>query len=265
MLTYEQIQHYRTFGFVILRGFITTSNAEALASELHTALDNAHGHTHPGRWLPAMTTATPMSAALVADDARLWQASQELLGDYTIPCPAAVAHLSGGGAWHYDDGIGVVGVRFSAYPDHDYRTGGCLHLLPLSHTTEAEGLRAYVVSHAGGGLTESAGDFPGFMAQTSPGDVIAFDLHTWHAFRGDCERLLWTVDYVAQPVGPAPDLVHRKSLVRTWLADAGEPPAGDYDHEAWPVWRDWVANPDANENRSTAIIRLKVAGAFDVV
>jgi hypothetical protein len=195
----------------------------------------------------------------------LWQASQELLGDYTIPCPATVAHLRGGGAWHYDDGMGVIGVRFSAYLDRDYGPEGCLHLLPLSHTTDVAGLRAYVVSHGGGGLGESTDDLPGFMAKTSPGDVIAFDVHTWHAFRGDCERLLWTVDYVAQPVGPAPDLAHRKNLVRKWLADASEPPAGDYDHEAWPVWRDWVANPDANQNRATAIIRLTLAGAFEDV
>jgi hypothetical protein len=37
------------------------------------------------------------------------------------------------------------------------------------------------------------------VAATTPGDVIAFDLHTWHASTGGRDRLAWTAVYQRCP------------------------------------------------------------------
>ena len=41
--------------------------------------------------------------------------------------------------------------------------------------------------------------FRGYAAATSPGDVIAFDLHTWHASVGGRDRLAWNAVYLRCP------------------------------------------------------------------
>jgi hypothetical protein len=40
---------------------------------------------------------------------------------------------------------------------------------------------------------------PGYVADTAPGDVIAFDLHTWHGSTGGHDRLAWTIVYQRCP------------------------------------------------------------------
>jgi len=60
--------------------------------------------------------------------------------------------------------------------------------------------------------------------ETSPGDVIAFDLHLFHSSAGGCNRLAWTIEYLPWPGLGDPA---RLASVRARVVDIV-----DYDHEA---------------------------------
>jgi hypothetical protein len=49
------------------------------------------------------------------------------------------------------------------------------------------------------GFSASQESFPGNVAATSTGDVIAFGLHTWHASSGGRDRLAWNAVYLRCP------------------------------------------------------------------
>src|SRR6266851_5923562 len=124
MLTTAQADHFRTFGFTVLPGFVTDCGA-ALRAEVGSAIRDAYAATYDervidgisGHYLPMAARLTPVSASLVCDDPRLIDAAQQLLGGPVIPeCPEWVLYFFEAGR-HTDDGIGVRGVKFAAYFD----------------------------------------------------------------------------------------------------------------------------------------------------
>src|SRR6266851_2616655 len=203
MLTTAQADHFRTFGFTVLPGFVTDCGA-ALRAEAGAAIRDAYIATHDervidgisGHYLPMAARLTPVSASLVCDDPRFIDAAEQLLGGPVIPeCPEGVLYFAEA-SWHDDDGIGVRGVKFAAYFDELNADSGALRLVPGSHhreqNTRLAGYRNRqmpVRSDAEAAAYQAS--IPGYVAATTAGDVIAFDLHTWHASLGGRDRLAW--------------------------------------------------------------------------
>src|SRR6266699_873017 len=140
VLTTAQAEHYRTFGFVVLRGFLADRVA-ALRAETGAAIHDAYAATYDervidgisGHYLPMAARLTPVSTSLVCDDPRFIDAAQQLLGGPVIPeCPEGVLYFAEA-SWHDDDGIGVRGVKFAAYFDKLTAASGALRLVPGSH------------------------------------------------------------------------------------------------------------------------------------
>jgi hypothetical protein len=143
MLTTDQVDHFRTFGFVVLRGYLDDRTG-ALCAEADAAVRDAYTATYhervidgiSGHYLPMASRLTPVSASLVCDDPRFADAAEQLLGDAVIPeCPEGVLYFFEAG-WHTDDGIGVRGVKFAAYFDELDAGTGALRLVPGSHHPE---------------------------------------------------------------------------------------------------------------------------------
>jgi hypothetical protein len=188
MLTTDQVDHFRTFGFTV-------------------------------HYLPMASRLTPVSASLVCDDPRFADAAEQLLGGPVIPeCPEGVLYFAEA-ARHTDDGIGVRGVKFGAY---------------------------------------QAG-FPGYVAATSPGDVIAFDLHTWHASSGGRDRLAWNAVYLH-----APETDDERDRTLRSAHDSFEQAYRGFDSGRYPVWRDWLACAAAHPRRVPVIERMRRAGVLDL-
>src|SRR5437879_2516730 len=112
MLTTDQVDHFRTFGFVVLRGYLA-DRTSALRAEADATLRDAYATIYHERivdgisrhYLPMASRLTPVSASLVCDDPRFSDAAEELLGSPVIPeCPEAVLYFAEAG-WHTDDGI----------------------------------------------------------------------------------------------------------------------------------------------------------------
>ena len=75
MLTYQQILHFRTFGYVTLRGLLSPAEAATLRQEVTSALTGAFGRiaTEPndlggisGDYLPLAVNRAPFSARFTA-------------------------------------------------------------------------------------------------------------------------------------------------------------------------------------------------------
>lgn len=271
MLTTAQVDHFRTFGFTVLRGCLA-DRAAALRAEAGAALRDAYAASYDervidgisGHYLPMASRLTPVSASLVCDDPRLIDAAQQLLGGPVIPeCPEGVLYFAEAG-WHTDDGIGVHGVKFAAYFDELTAANGALRLMPGSHHPEQSArLAAYrdcrmpVRTDAEAAAYQAS--FPGYVAATVPGDVIAFDLHAWHASSGGRDRLAWTAVYQRCPETGA----ERDRTLRS-VHDSFEQAFRGFDTGRYPTWRDWLADAAAHPRRAAVIGRMRQAGVLDL-
>src|SRR5262249_22263987 len=100
---------------------------------------------------------------------------------------------------------------------------------------------------------------PGYVAETSPGDVVAFDLHTWHASVGGHDRLAWTAVYQRCPETEA----ERGRTLRS-MTDSFEQAFRGFDRDRYPVWRDWRAGAKGHSRRGRVIERMRHAGVLEL-
>ena len=130
-------------------------------------------------------------------------------------------------------------------------SNGALRFVPCSQFEEGRpNLRAYQRARYD--------QFPGVIVASSPGDAIAFDLHTFHASSGGRDRLAWTIEYLAVPS----DEAARDKTLR-WVDGSFEQAFRGFDRERYPAWRDWLENPSGDRRRATVIDRLRAAGVLD--
>ena len=232
MLTTGHVDHFRTFGFTVLRGYLA-DRVSALRAEVDTAIRDAYAATCDervidgisGHYLPMASRLTPVSASLACDDPRLIDAAEQLLGGPVIPeCPEGVLYFAEA-SWHTDDGIGVRGVKFAAYFNQLTAGNGALRLVPGSHHPE-QNARLAAYSRRRGLARDDAeaaayqASIPGYIADTSPGDVIAFNLRTWHASTGGRDRLAWTAVYQRCPeTEPERDRTPRQQTTEPGVGD----------------------------------------------
>jgi ectoine hydroxylase-related dioxygenase (phytanoyl-CoA dioxygenase family) len=277
MLATAQADHFTTFGFAVLRGFLADRVAE-LHAEADAAIRDAYAATSEagrgsgrgvidgisGHYLPMAARLTPVSSSLVCDDPRFIDAAEQLLGGPVIPqCPEGVLYFAEAG-WHTDDGIGVRGVKFAAYFDVLTSDNGALRLVPGSHHPELSArLAAYrnrqPPVRSAADVAAYQASIPGYVAATVPGDVVAFDVHTWHASVGGRGRLAWTAVYQRCPETAA----ERDRTLRSFH-DSFEQAFHGFDRDRYPVWRDWLDVAAAHPRRAPVIERMRQAGILDL-
>ena len=180
MLTIGQVDYFRTFGFVVLRGYLADP-VSTLRAEADTAIRDAYAATYnervfdgiSGHYLPVASRLTPVSTSLVCDDPRLIGAAEQLPGGPVIPdCPEGVLYFSEAG-WHTDDGIGVRGVKF-AYFDQLTAGTGALRLVPGSHHPEQNARLSACSCRPGAGPQRGGGRrLPGARVLRRRGDPAA--------------------------------------------------------------------------------------------
>lgn len=274
MLSTAQIDHFRTFGFVALRGFLA-DYTEPLRVEVDAALRDAYSATYDqrvidgisGHYLPMASRLTPISTSLICDDPLLVDAAETLFGGPVIPeCPEGVLYFDQAG-WHDDDGVGVAGVKFATYFDPLDAGTGALRFIPCSHHPGVGAkVRAFDRSHAR--APSDAGDavfahhlaaFPGVVVATQPGDLVAFDLHTWHATVGGRDRLAWNIVYQR-----CPETGEQTARTLASMADGFEQAFRGFDRDRYPIWRDWLADAPSHSKRSILAGRMRAAGVLDL-
>src|SRR6266481_3195225 len=86
MLTTGHADHFRTFGFTVLRGFLADRGG-ALRAEVDASIRDAYAATYDervsdgisGHYLPMAARLTPVSASLACDDPRFIDAAEREL------------------------------------------------------------------------------------------------------------------------------------------------------------------------------------------
>jgi hypothetical protein len=270
MLSHQQILHFRTFGYVVLPGLLTAAETATLRSEVTAALADAFGPGAAGPgvpdaaddlggiggdYLPLAASRAPFSLALIADDARTFGTSAELLGGPTVPSPGVATRFSGDSVWHTRQGPDVGGVTLWADLEPRAADTGALRLVPGSHLPEFE-RRLCEYRAAEPALSGFASwEWPHVVVETEPGDMVAFHAHLMNRAQGGAPRLTWTIDYLPWPGLGQPD---RMGIVRDLLLDAVEFDHEHYDQERWPAWRDWAAGASSIPSRAIALERLRL-------
>jgi hypothetical protein len=272
MVTDQQFDHYRTFGFVVLHDYLEPSETATLTSELDHALRDGFGAHYPqrplrggieGHYLPMMSRhRTPLSLGLV-EDARFLGAARRLLDAPVLPTYAEGILLFGQAGFHYDDGTGSTGVKFVAYLEPLTQTGA-LRLMPGSHHPDfAASLKGWQRRNPAldaQGLQHQLGGIPCHIAETRPGDVIAFDWHTWHASINGTDRHQWTISYAKDP-HTTEETKRLQDFFGSIVPDGDEP----YDHAAYPCYdQHWLNADPANPQRATLAKRMRELGLFEI-
>jgi hypothetical protein len=269
MLTHQQILHFRTFGFVTLRGLLRHDEAATLRQEVASALTEAFGRlaTEPndlggisGDYLPLAVNRAPLSLALIADDPRFFGYSAELLGGPTVPSVGIATCFTGDSSWHTRQGPDIGGVTFWADLEPRAAGTGALRLVPGSHLPQFEArlweyLRADPATSGFGNW-----EWPHIVVETEPGDVVAFHAHLMNCAQGGTPRLSWTIDYL-----PWPGITDQEKLaaVRAMADDDIEFDHEDYDRHLFPVWAEWAAGAASVPSRAIAVERLELLGVLD--
>jgi ectoine hydroxylase-related dioxygenase (phytanoyl-CoA dioxygenase family) len=160
-------------------------------------------------------------------------------------------------ALHDDFGIPATGVKLVTYLEPLRADTGALRLVPGSHHPEfrtrlREWLRRNPVEDSEQ-LRRQVAATPCFVAETEPGDVVAFDVHTFHASVYGRDRRQWTATYLKDP-----QTEQERAAFDEVVADearwATEPV--DYDRALFPLF----PSDDA-----PYMARLRELGVLDVL
>jgi hypothetical protein len=278
MLSDRQIDYFHTFGFLVLRQHLDPDTVDRLSREIDRALHDAFGPDVladrsnpgggiPGHYLPTMGAATPVSRSLVEDE-RLVGVAQALLGADVLPTYAESILYYAQTPLHCDDGLGLTSVKFVAYLEPLDAGSGALRLLGGSHHPGfARALRGWQDRYhpdSDAALRRQFEELPCTIAETRPGDLIAFDQHVWHGSSNGRDRRQWTVTYLKDTPEEAAALSRWVADERRWLASGGtgEP----YAVERYPMLDpDWLVSAPPGSRRERWRRRWREIGLLDVV
>jgi Phytanoyl-CoA dioxygenase (PhyH) len=228
VLTEEQIEYFRTFGFLVLPGGLYGVTLGTLSEDVDAAIaaagprDTEDGGI-TGHYIPAADREA--SAELVR---RFQPLAEQLLGREAFPVAAHEILFFAEAWWHVDLGPEVPSLKVAVYLDTLDARNGALRVIPGTHL---------IPQHELGALHRmNPHQVPCYVIENTPGDVIVFHTHLWHAALNGRDRRQWSVEYFAFPA----DEQERSELRRLG-----------------PEWRD---EPEWGPVHTSDVERLQEAG-----
>lgn len=147
------------------------------------------------------------------------------------------------------------GVKFAFYLEPVGANNGALRVLPSSHRYPNDAdfnalMRKFSIAQV-----------PAQVLDSQPGDVVAFDLRTWHAsFGGSNDRRMCTVVYYGNPKNEDEE----KVLIEQGRMNPKFSYKGFGCKRQYLYPRAWLDNPDHNPDRQRWIDRLNELQFFDL-
>lgn len=208
MLTPAQLQHFTTFGFVVLHQAFSAIEMASISDNFDTVLaEDRRGETFSGEKRQAVLgfiEKRPALTALVEDD-RIFEAVEQLLGPGFVWIGSDGNLYVGDTGWHPDGSSLDYGrLKVAFYLDPVTKDSGCLRVIPGSHRPPLHDELSQRNLH--GAAAESpygvaAMDIPSYPLESRPGDVVMFNQNLWHAsFGGKAGRRMFTLNFGAAPV-----------------------------------------------------------------
>ena len=213
MLTTEQIAHFETFGFLILRQLLSRDEIAIMKRESVEIFDEVRdGMAFDGKQrepVQPFFERRPFLSKLVEDD-RIYGIGESLLGpDFFLIGTEGNLHV-GDTQWHgvdLDSDYGgsphvLQSVKIAFYIDPLDKDTGCLRVIPGSHRRPFSECLQVLKNH----INEtpfgvSGAEMPGVALECQPGDVIVFPESVFHAaFGGEPGRHQHAISFFEPPV-----------------------------------------------------------------
>lgn len=251
MITEQHFAHFKTFGFVVVKGLLSDAEVTTVRAEFDAAFDDVQvpfdGSTR--QWMPLMGDATPTLARLL-EDSRFYDTAQRFTGQTElVPFMVDGNKYVGDTGWHPDT-YGARGIKFIMYLEPVGRDSGALRVVPGSHR---EPLHSAIKEYAAAHRLSEVDDLPAADAASEPGDVVIFDIYAWHASKGGAAgRPMCTVSYFVEP-----DTDEQAELFRTHCGGAQGLLSSFGIEHARPHWHGWFDNPEDSPRRRELIERAE--------
>ncbi len=263
MLTSAQLEHFRTFGFIVLPELFTPGEVEKLRAEFEAELDFVYadqpftGETR--YWTTMLGPRTPFFASLLEDE-RFCSVAEQIHGGDVIGINADANRYVGDTSWHPDHRADpeedCFGVKFAIYLDPVDAATGALRIVPGSHN------RVFHEQIRDSWETLDLGvpDVPAHSIPSSPGDVVAFDMRCWHASHGGSTgRRMATCVYYNNPRGEKEEAATRQR------AESSRRTPEHFNRPGDPLYPpEWLANPANNPRRQRWLERMAELGYFEL-
>jgi hypothetical protein len=210
MLSAEQVAHFETFGFVLLRqAFSPQATADIIRNFDEVLAADRHGQTFDGQKrqiVLGVIEQRPLLTSLVESDL-IFEAMEQLLGQGFVWIGSDGNLYVGDTGWHPDSTHPTYrGIKVALYLDPVTKESGCLRVIPGSHRSpfhEALAPLRHGSNPAATPYGVPARDIPCFPLESQPGDVVMFAQSTWHAsFGGKTGRRMFTLNFAARPTTP---------------------------------------------------------------
>ena len=212
MFSDDEVLHYKTFGYVVMRSVFTAAEMERMREEFEIARAREdalapHDGTHNHRVCKVLGDDTPFFAGLT-DDERLLRPAQQTFGDDVLLWEWQVYQYwtTEGTFWHANDGDPthgryLYGARYQ-WPVFEPVTAdtGALRVIPGSHLPE---LQWHVRKADAAGLLADIAAVGAVVCEAELGDVVAFDTRVYHSTAAyDRERRVASAIYLHYPETP---------------------------------------------------------------
>ena len=276
MLSEDQLQHFETFGFLVLKNALAPGEVQTLREESDRRSEEASRYVRfdgtKSRDMSALGSTTPFTASLFEDD-RLAGVGEQIFGE--LICANATAHrYVGDSEWHYDaGGYDAYGIKFAIYLDPVRADSGALRVIPGTHkrpfhdqVAEFDPVgprwsRAAATPEEKQRALAGIGSIPCYVCDSDPGDIVAFDLRLYHASLGGCvDRRMCSFTYYNYPHASA-------EIELTVLNARGHMSRRDNSSDPWnpPGYpEEWLANPHNNPRRNAWIQPLRQFSQMDL-
>ncbi|MBM3279717.1 MAG: phytanoyl-CoA dioxygenase family protein [Candidatus Handelsmanbacteria bacterium] len=254
-----QIRLFKGFGYLVLPQFFTPEEMQVLSREVeqtmalqyvHKPFDGSKRH-----WTMMLDEETPFHAGLL-EDPRFLTLARQLYGDDVLGVGIDANRYVGNTGWHPDTAsLLQYGIKFAFYLQPVGPDSGALRVIPGSHRFDLNdpfwgpAVRALPLE-----------EVPATALSAQPGDVIGFDLRTWHAsYGGGIDRRMGTVVYYNNPKTPEEvEYVRRQGEGNVNAAINSFEPQRRFLYS-----RSWLTNPQKSPWRRAWIERLATVGYFD--
>ena len=224
MLIQVQCDHFKTFGFLLLRDYFSADEAATIKAEYKSRCDAAANYVPfdgtKRQVMNMMVPDTPFYCSLLDDRGRFLGIAEQLAGK-VLGMSVSITRLVSNTYWHYDSTTyDLTSLQFGCYLESVRAETGALRVIPGSHRQpfqdEIGAIQACDYAWIRQDNDQEAGatvdDIPAFICETDPqdGGVVAREprLHD-------------------QEVGPARIQPQDLVGVTDGLLDLGEAPAGD--------------------------------------
>ncbi len=248
MLTDDQVQQFKLFGFIILRNLFTDGEMETLRTEfMHAAERNEESagtfdgtETHI---ISMLGEDTPFYSSLL-EDPRFYGPASQLFGDDVFGLETNAYRYVSNSPWHFNDGapnIHGYGPKYQ-FPvfEPTMADTGALRFVPGSHRDpwQSELTQWWPLARGSAGSEEGMAfldNVPCFVAEVDLGDAVLFDMRLVHATSGgSSDRRMSCVTYYHYPETP-----EELEIMRTTARSFYKSPT------RWnqAQWDEWFSNP----------------------